>query len=283
MSHKDSNIEVLGTRLGREWPAIRRARAESVFVRQNLDGLFANRTSPDTTVVVFGSIAREKVTSSSDLDWILLVDGSSVPEHKIQEREVSSHCPYPTARPMTGCGGRFSGGTWKMIEDFFMAAERFGFHGFLSTTLRDIGAQSPWTLSTNNVSTTIISGRYGTPSYECPGSLYSPLDYCIASSASLISMQAQLERPWYEKDLCPLTRYLENQLSHSPLEIVAKACLDLNISDKTALALFDSYDRFIGILNDPDKRADLARAHTHEDLRASKAWDEVRTVSRPLT
>jgi hypothetical protein len=83
-------------------------------------------------------------------------------------------------------------------------------------------------------------------------------------------------------DLSPLTAYLENEFSRSPLEIVAKACLNLRISETTARLLFDSYDRFLGILDDQGKRAELAQAHTHEDLRGSKAWDEVRAVSRPF-
>ena len=45
---------------------------------------------------------------------------------------------------------------------------------------------------------------------------------------------------------------------------------------------FGSYDRFLGILDDPQMRAELARAHTHEDLRHSTAWDEVRAASRPF-
>jgi hypothetical protein len=46
------------------------------------------RDSPDTTLAVFGSVARQEVTSSSDLDWILLIDGQSIPEHKDQERQI---------------------------------------------------------------------------------------------------------------------------------------------------------------------------------------------------
>jgi len=46
------------------------------------------RKSPDTSIVVFGSVARQEFTSSSDLDWILLIDGQSIPEHKEQERNV---------------------------------------------------------------------------------------------------------------------------------------------------------------------------------------------------
>jgi predicted nucleotidyltransferase len=71
-----------------------------------LDAVLTARNSPATSVVVFGSVAREKVTSSSDLDWILLVDRSAVPEHKAQERESEralaaekvgrEDCPYRT-------------------------------------------------------------------------------------------------------------------------------------------------------------------------------------------
>lgn len=75
---------------------------------------------------------------------------------------------------------------------------------------------------------------------------------------------------------------MDDQLSRPPLEIVAKTCLNLHITDATARTLFDSYDRFLAILDDLDKRAELARPHTHEDLRHSKAWDEVREVSRPF-
>src|ERR1700736_6166834 len=88
MPAEQSNIELLERRLGTDWSAIRKAHADTASLRRDLDSLFCDRNSPDTSVVVFGSVAREEVTSSSDLDWILLVDGSAVPEHKIQEREV---------------------------------------------------------------------------------------------------------------------------------------------------------------------------------------------------
>jgi hypothetical protein len=65
----------------------RRARTQKLAAN-NLETLFRERNSPDTSVVVFGSVARQEVTSGSDLDWILPVDGSAVPEHKAQERET---------------------------------------------------------------------------------------------------------------------------------------------------------------------------------------------------
>ena len=64
------------------------ARDDTSLKRQHLDQLFSERTSPDTSLVVFGSVARQEVTSSSDLDWILLIDGQSAPEHQQQARET---------------------------------------------------------------------------------------------------------------------------------------------------------------------------------------------------
>lgn len=83
-------VEQLEHRLGASWPAIKKARADTHARRVQLDSIFRSRNSPDTSLVVFGSVARREVTISSDLDWILLIDGQSVPEHKDQERDVST-------------------------------------------------------------------------------------------------------------------------------------------------------------------------------------------------
>lgn len=63
---------------------------------------------------------------------------------------------------------------------------------------------------------------------------------------------------------------------------MAKACLDLNIRPETALNLFNSYNAFLGVLDDDEKRGELACAHSHEDLRTSLAWKEVREVTKPF-
>ena len=91
MSDNDStpsNVQLLERQLGSNWPAIRKAQANTAEKRRDLDELFRDRNSPDTSVVVFGSVARGEETSSSDLDWILLIDGQSAPEHKEQERDI---------------------------------------------------------------------------------------------------------------------------------------------------------------------------------------------------
>jgi len=79
-----------------------------------------------------------------------------------------------------------------------------------------------------------------------------------------------------------LTVYVERQLSLPPLQIVAKACLLLNLPDTTARTIFESYDRFLAILDDRDKRDELEHTQSHKELRESKTWAEVRKVSQPF-
>ncbi len=83
-----SKIALLEARVGSTWVSIGKAREDTWLRRVELEGHFLRRDSPDTSLVVFGSVARAEVTSGSDLDWILLIDGRSVPEHKEQEREI---------------------------------------------------------------------------------------------------------------------------------------------------------------------------------------------------
>ena len=82
------DIEQLEQRLGHSWPAIRKAKETTENRRKILEQAFKGRVASDTTVVLFGSIAREEMTSGSDADWILLVDGQAFPEHEDQTRDV---------------------------------------------------------------------------------------------------------------------------------------------------------------------------------------------------
>jgi predicted nucleotidyltransferase len=90
MSDNGATLDRLESSLGSDWPAIRKARSDATAMRNRLDELFRGQNSPDTSLVVFGSVARQEVTSSSDLDWILLIDGQSIPEHKEQERVIEN-------------------------------------------------------------------------------------------------------------------------------------------------------------------------------------------------
>jgi predicted nucleotidyltransferase len=62
-----------------------KSRVASGRIREELDELLSKEipkyTSEDTSLVVFGSLARGEWTSGSDLDWTYLIDGEANPEH----------------------------------------------------------------------------------------------------------------------------------------------------------------------------------------------------------
>ena len=64
---------------------LRTARETSRKTREELDALLSSEigkyTSEDTSLVVFGSLARGEQTSKSDLDWTYLIDGGAKSDH----------------------------------------------------------------------------------------------------------------------------------------------------------------------------------------------------------
>jgi len=87
--------------------ALRAAREASLKTREELDHLLSDRlgrySSEDTSLVVFGSLARGEWTSKSDLDWTYLVDGEANSDHlkisqQIQQlfRDKGYEAPGPT-------------------------------------------------------------------------------------------------------------------------------------------------------------------------------------------
>jgi len=44
----------------------------------------------DTSVVVFGSLARDEYTSGSDADWTLLIDGAADSNHRRVAQKIES-------------------------------------------------------------------------------------------------------------------------------------------------------------------------------------------------
>jgi predicted nucleotidyltransferase len=70
----------------------KKAHEFSLKTRHELDALLSSEigkyTSEDTTLVVFGSLARGEWTSGSDLDWTYLIDGEANPEHLLIAQKI---------------------------------------------------------------------------------------------------------------------------------------------------------------------------------------------------
>ena len=81
LPHK-SPVDLLAEKLGESWPAIEAARKATTEKLETLRQICSAVGIPQNTVVVFfGSLARQEWTASSDIDWTLLVDGQSDPDH----------------------------------------------------------------------------------------------------------------------------------------------------------------------------------------------------------
>lgn len=103
-----SEMELLQERLGASWPALAEARRRTAALRQRIETELAEFTdSEDTSVVVFGSLARGEVTSASDVDWTLLVDGAADPQHLDMAFEIGKRVAGLANQP--GREGTFGG------------------------------------------------------------------------------------------------------------------------------------------------------------------------------
>ena len=71
----------LSQRVGEQWANIESARKLSQATLRQLREAFSDSDSTDTSIVVYGSLAREEFTSGSDIDWNLIVDGIADPNH----------------------------------------------------------------------------------------------------------------------------------------------------------------------------------------------------------
>ncbi|HEY0019204.1 MAG TPA: nucleotidyltransferase domain-containing protein [Longimicrobium sp.] len=72
----------LRDRLGAEWPWIMASREKSAAMMERLRAELRALIPPETSMVVYGSLARHELTDRSDIDWTLLVDGIAHPEHQ---------------------------------------------------------------------------------------------------------------------------------------------------------------------------------------------------------
>jgi predicted nucleotidyltransferase len=98
MYDEHSEVAALQRALGTEWPHINAARALARQTRSELHSALNRKDSEDTSIVVFGSLARDEYTAGSDIDWTLLVDGFADPKHLDLTREIKEIVSLHSAR-----------------------------------------------------------------------------------------------------------------------------------------------------------------------------------------
>jgi len=96
---KVSSVEDLAKELRTDWPFILAGRQNSRIEIDRIQAACKSLVMPDTSLVVFGSLARGEFTDGSDIDWTLLVDGITIPEHLMVARQISEALARLESKP----------------------------------------------------------------------------------------------------------------------------------------------------------------------------------------
>jgi predicted nucleotidyltransferase len=325
-----SFVDQLRAKLGLEWTAIREARRRAEQAREKVSKSLTemNFVSGDTSVVVFGSLARDEFTDESDLDWTLLVDGQADSDHL--------HTAQAIRKKLTLAGFKEPGRTGVFGNTTFS-------HGLIhliggeddtnrNTTQRILlllesrGINSGETDAYGRVLTGVLN-RYleeeanlvqaQAKLYKVPRFLLNDIvrfwrtmavDFASKQRAregedwglkvSKLSMSRKLifasgllvcfgcsldtellkELEKAEKPLVPLLRYLRSLVRFTPLELVARASLSHG-NASTGRKIFDSYDQFLAMIADSEKRDHLKNVRP-EESRTDPLFLEAHDISR---
>lgn len=101
-------IEQLAKKRSLDLPEILKAREQARLQRQEFKEICEKGKflTEDTSVVVFGSLARDEYTTGSDVDWTLLIDGEANSDHlKVTQRITESIRQIFRAPNATGAFG----------------------------------------------------------------------------------------------------------------------------------------------------------------------------------
>lgn len=101
-----SQLGLLEDRLGENWRYINSSRKKSLEMRAQLKSAVAGIDSEDSSIVIFGSLARNEFTEGSDVDWMLLIDGSADSKHLELEQRIKQEIDS-TAKKHPGREGTF--------------------------------------------------------------------------------------------------------------------------------------------------------------------------------
>jgi hypothetical protein len=267
------------------------------------------------------------MTSSSDADWILLVDGQAFPEHQNQTTDVGQLL-YDNKFGEPGRSGVFG----CMVSSHSLVHQIGGEDDKNSNTTRRILLLLLESIAVgdaeayNRVRRQILN-RYirddrgllfGSGRVKVPRFLLNDLTrYWRTVTVDFVYKQrADAGRKWAlrnaklrmsrklvftsgllrcffcqldpaatqaretlirENDPAELLSYLERELIKTPLDLLAQAASREAVPTGTARKLFDSYDSFLGVLDD-QRRHNLEHLN-HVDMATSPVWQEIRNMS----
>jgi predicted nucleotidyltransferase len=316
---------------------LQRASREAALKREELDELLSKKigryTSPDTSLVVFGSLARGEWTSGSDLDWTYLIDGEANSDHLAIVQQIQSllqqkknkqkfRPPSPTGtfgnmafsheiiHQIGGQNDSNKNTTWRVL--LLLESQAIGKN--TDAYERVIRAVIGRYLAEDSHPLTDDSKRYRVPRFllndivrfwrtmavdfaskqrDRAGEGWGLRNAKLRMSRKLIFASGLLVCFGAHLDLILQTKistdkngiklhllqHIRDQVKLSPLEVLAKSIALYRIPQSISKELFDSYAKFLKLLDDKDARNELENLRS-EDSRTDPTFKRVREISQ---
>jgi predicted nucleotidyltransferase len=327
MSIEAYGVEKLQELHGTQWLFFAAARARAEGQLEELDAVCAPIIPPDTSLVVFGSLARKEFTEASDVDWTLLVDGITIPEHstvarRLEEKLKELHLAPPG---QTGTFGNIAA-SHNLIH--FIGGEddtnaNTTRRSLLLLEAKPIGDSAAFNRVRNNILKRFLDEDLGlwrrSTKIKIPHFLLNDfarywrtmtVDFAdkqhdrfhegfalrniklrfsrklMYISGLIACLRCQLDYPEIEERLdffsrdnsVAVTDLVRSFLDKAPLDSVADA-LRLHVGKPASIkTLFESYDGFLGILSNVDKRTRL-KTLTPKDFESDSVYKDAREMS----
>jgi hypothetical protein len=307
-----STVDDLASQLGEQWHNMRTARENSAATLEKLTKAVSHLTASDTSIVVSGSLARFELTSGSDIDWTMLLDGSSDPRHYRIFQEVAAVVGTFSMKDV----GRE--GTFGSLVSSHDLINYIGGEGdtnsnttrrnLLLLESRSVGSDEAYNRVKKNLLQRYLAEDSGLwrkqVTNKLPHFLLNDLarywrtmtvDYAykertrggkgiplrnlkLGMSRKLIYVAGLLacyechlgfddesrDAFYAERNVPALVARMHHTLRQTPLEITASLLMRFPVHQSTSLALFQAYDRFLGLLLDADTREHLENLHSDQ-------------------
>jgi predicted nucleotidyltransferase len=319
-------VETLSLRLKTAWPNIAEARRQTLLLRGKLAGL-SEFSSEDASIIVFGSVGRAEVTEASDVDWTLLIDGPSDPNHAHLVVRIRDHLEalglekpgrtetfgvmafsHDLIHHIAGNHDTNQNMTRRLLLLFESVAateplvrrkvlhnvlDRYVTYDIVAPMSRPPRHVIPHFLLNDVVRYwRTMASDYAAKMWERQNEGWGLRNIKLRFSRKLIFVAGLLACFSFELHPPPaadairsdrenlpaaLANHVLSRLTMTPLDALAAALL-AHSPDETSSAIFGAYDRFLGVLLDPEKRAELSRLRIDKALE-SRVWLEARSAS----
>lgn len=275
-------------------------------IRSQLKHLPSPITSTDADLVVFGSIARNECTVSSDADWTLLIDGQANSNH-LSIAHIIEEALAKTGLTEPGKSGMFGQITFSHDLINYIGGQDDTNHNLSRRILlllesdkvleSDKNSGSAYERVIRGVIAKYIdndsgfsasSGKENVPRFLLNDVIRYWRTICVDFAYKQIEQQGQkwalrniklrmARRLIFVKGLLMCAKFHNTKLTTTeikeelrkyvmmkPLDFVVSTLIEYKISNEYVNRILDSYDSYLGILNDEDYRRYLEKLEMHK-------------------